>query len=334
MSRPIHIKFRLTVAAIVVTVGTLPVAAQSSVWELQPPDRFSVETTIDRETTVQIDSGKEYTSTTKEKVGISYRVLRRLTTGISIQVDVTSVVRVGSSGQPSQDKLADQRLRELENFSGVLLVAADGTVTNVPGRRESLRQLAGSDPLGMDVLSASCPEPVFISWFGHPFWMTAPAEKREAGSSWDRVDEISLGLMGRLRTIATCEIDEVIDGTAVVKISGSSRQVPNVDIGAAGTGELLRFQDLQATVDEFGGTGRMVLPLTQPTEKEKVGTAQTRRPWFESLTLEYKLSGQATIVSGGKESKLSFRQTRKEVSRLLEYRIGRPLIRQFETAPN
>lgn len=292
--------------------------AQQPLWGLQTGNQFAVETTIERATTLQIDGGSETTTSVKEIIELLYTVNNVRPTGIVIEVRVTKAIRVGKSGQESSDNTADQQLESLKGFRSFILVAPDGVVTNIAGRLDSLRQLAGPDPLSMDLLSATCTDNVMTSWLGYPFWMTAPDETLQNDTEWQRVDELSLGLMGSLRVMTTCTIDSMKEQQIGVKISGSGRHVSNL-AASDNSNTLISFVNTQATVERFEGSGKMVIPK-RPEDDNNTEL----RPWFESLSLEWQITGKSTVVSTGQEKALSFRQTRKQISRLLPgYRVGR-----------
>ncbi|MEO2016160.1 MAG: hypothetical protein ABGZ53_17510, partial [Fuerstiella sp.] len=79
--------------------------AQSAVWGLQRDDRFSVETTIDRETVVQLADSAPVTSMSKEKLELEYLVGRATPLETMMQVRVVRFVRIGKSGDSFTDSM-------------------------------------------------------------------------------------------------------------------------------------------------------------------------------------------------------------------------------------
>ena len=297
-----------------------PLSAQETIWGLSPGNTFTIETTIERQTTMQINGGREATSKVTEQLQMEYVVNSIRPTGIVFEVNVVKANRSGSKEPEVTESSPNDQLESLKNFSAFILVAPDGVVTNIARRLDSLRLLAGPEPLGMDLLATACSEKVMISWLSYPFWMTPTTEKPEQGTEWQRADELSLGLMGSLRTMVTCTVD-MVDGQRIdLKISGDGRHVAEVTNDKSEN--LLQFANVEAAVESFSGAGQMVLPEVSVIKPED-GEPEELRPWFENLTLEWQIKGKATVTSASSEREVSFRQTRKQTSRLLPgYRVG------------
>jgi len=297
------------------------VAQQQALWGLHTGNQFTVETTVERATTLQIDGGAQITTNVKELIELVYTVNNVRPTGIVFEIRIAKAIRLGKSGREASDNTADQQLESLKAFSAFILVAPNGVVTNISRRFDSLRQLADSDPLSLDLLSGICTDNVMTSWFGYPFWMSAPEDKRQEAAEWQQLDELSLGLMGSCRTIVTCTIESVEDQQLGVKIAGTSRHIPYL-AAANDSSTLLKFNNVEATVERFEGSGKMIVPKPaagKPTEDDR----NELRPWFENLTLEWLITGKATVAATAQEKVLTFRQTRKQTSRLLpDYSVG------------
>ncbi|MCP4173555.1 MAG: hypothetical protein GY758_22605 [Fuerstiella sp.] len=296
--------------------------AQSAVWGLQREDRFSVETTIDRETIVQLADSAPVTSTSREQLELEYLVWRVTPLETVMQVRVVLFVRIGNSGNAFTDSLFDQRLKLLERIPIMIAVDPNGVVTNMSGYMESLKQFAGPDQNMLQLLQEACPQQSFQSWIGRPFWMTQPDNGDEDGKTWERVDQLSLGLMGGLRTVATCRIESQEDNSANVVVAGATRHIaPPPDRNASPRS--VSFTGVKVKAESFSGEGRMLLP-EKATDDDP--TSVKLRPWFASLTLNWSIKGEANVKSGGRSQKVTFEHRQKQASELQpNYQMGRRL---------
>jgi hypothetical protein len=297
----------------VFTIGVHAAPAQSTVWGLRSGDRFSVKTTIERETDIQLADSAPVTSTSKEQLELEYMVWQATPVETRMQVRVVSFVRIGSSGDAFTDSMFDQRLRLLERVPIIISVDPNGVVTNLSGYRESLKQFAGPDAKMLQLLQEAWPQQSFESWIGRPFWMTQPGADNKDRETWERIDQLSLGLMGGLRTVATCRIDSQEDGFSKVVVSGSARQVAPSPPDSAASPRSVSFADVKATAESFSGEGRMLLP-EQADDDDSVPVKL--RPWFTSLVLNWSVTGEATVESGGQTQKVTFRHQQKQSSQL------------------
>ena len=308
------------VCAFTISVNAAP--AQSSVWGLRSGDRFSVKTTIDRETEIQLSDSAPVTSTSKEQLEVEYLVWQATPVETRLQVRVVSFVRIGSSGDAFTDSMFDQRLKLLERVPIMISVDPNGVVTNLSGYRESLKQFAGPDGKMLQLLQEAWPQQSFESWIGRPFWMTQPGDDQEDRETWERIDQLSLGLMGGLRTVATCRIDSQEDGFAKVVVSGSARRVAPSPPDSAASPRSVSFTEVKATTESFSGEGRMRLP-EQANDDDSVPARL--RPWFTSLVLNWSITGEATVESAGRTQKVTFRHQQKQSSQLQpNFQMGRP----------
>ena len=321
---------RLFLAAMTVLLLPSSVPAQTTVWGLQRNDRFSVETVIERETTVQLGEGPQSVSTSRDSLVFEYIVVDILRGGdIAVQVRVTRADRDPDGQSGAAGNSLARQLALLRNLKVTLVIDADGVVKSVPDYRESLSRLADANQSGRQLASDSIPEEVVATWFGHPFWMTLPQGKRENGTRWERIHQTSLGQLGALRTVATCAVDSVEDAAMTgITVSGDSRYL-TPDSADDDTADLLNFVGAKAAMESFSGTGSII--VTDNSEDDEQPVTEKKRPQFEKLSLEFSCSGTATVRSGGTETTLRFQQQQKQSSRLLPgYRIGRqPDLRIF-----
>ncbi|HIE98649.1 MAG TPA: hypothetical protein EYG03_28705 [Planctomycetes bacterium] len=304
-----HLLAVVCVFAISVNIAS----AQSTVWGLQRDDRFSVKTTIDRETVIQLADNAPVTSTSEDQLELEYKVWRATPVETVVQVRVVGFVRIGKSGDAFTDSMFDQRLKLLERIPIRIDVDTNGVVTNMEGYRESLEQFAGPDQNMLKLLLEACPQQSFQSWIGRPFWMTPTDNDDEDGKSWERIDQLSLGLMGGLRTVATCRIDSQENNSAKIAISGTARQIAPPPLDRNASPRSVSFTDVKVTAESFRGEGRMLLP--EQTVDDDPNPVKLR-PWFAGLTLNWSITGEATVKSGGRSQKVTFEHRQKQTSEL------------------
>lgn len=327
-----RIRLQHLMAVVCISVISFKCAsAQSTVWGLQSGDRFSVVTTIDRETVIQLADSAPVTSTSKEQLELEYLVGRVRPAETEMQVRVASFVRIGSSRNSFTDSMFDQRLKLLERIPITIRVDPNGVVTNLSGYRESLKQFAGPDRKMLQILHEAWPQQSFESWIGRPFWLTKPGDDNEARESWERIDQLSLGLMGGLRTVATCRIDSQKDDSAKVLVSGAARLIAPSPSDNDASPLSVSFTDVEVTDRSFAGEGLMLLP--EKTEDEDSKPVQLR-PWFASLALNWSVTGKANITNSGRSQNVSFQHRQKQSSELQpNFRMGRPAAISFPTPP-
>mgnify|MGYP006928161224 CR=1 FL=1 len=297
----------------VFAVGINIASAQSTVWGLQPDDRFSVETTIDRETVIHLADNAPVNSTSKEQLELEYLVWRVTPAETMMQVRVVRFLRIGKSGDAFTDSMFDQRLQVLERIPIMIAVDPHGVVTNMSGYRESLKQFAGPDQNMLQLLQEACPQESFASWISRPFWMTQPDNDDDDGETWERIDQLSLGLMGGLRTVATCRIDSQENNSAKVVVSGTARQIAPLPPDRDASPRSVSFTAVKVTAESFSGEGRMLLPEQAVDDDPNPVKLQ---PWFASLTLNWSVTGEANVVSGGRSQKVAFQHRQKQTSQL------------------
>lgn len=301
--------------------------AQSTVWGLQRRDAFRVQTTIERQTTLQTDETTESTTNVTDIFTLEYQVQRVLPD--SAAVIQVRVIRAERKVDGEVDKKHGSQLALLSNLSVVVVVDPTGVVRTVSGHTNELNRALEAHQSSRELIGECITESVFRSWISHPFWVTGPPQEAEKSDPWERVHKLSLGPLGSMQTIATCAAGETEDGITNVVISGDTRYVPanGDDRNAGGT---IQFSNGSAKMESFSGTGQFAAPieplddLAEETEPETDVEPPEKRPLFENLSLAFSYSGTATITLAGMERRLKFRQQQKHSSKLLPgHRIGR-----------
>lgn len=320
---------RLTLAVWLICLAYAPaVSAQEPLWGMSYGNTFSVETTVERTSKVTIGDGAEKVHRSTETIVVQYRLAAMQQSEIALQARIVSCRRSGDSPNGSLDQLAERQIGLIEGSQVFLSIDADGVVTGITlGEASGSRVLAGGTGDGKDLMSACWNDKVIGSWLGRPFWCGLPAEKWETDATWERTDEISVGLLGQVSNIVTCTISKATDETAEVSISGNARHRPMLGKTTSDS-TLLQFKEVTLTVDKFSGSAKMIKAKQPDKQKapEATPAAETpKRPWFDSLNLQWQISGEAKVSIGDEERPVVFSQERTERSRLLPgYRIGRP----------
>jgi hypothetical protein len=309
--------------AILATGVSAATFAQVTVWGLQPGDSFRVQTVVERQNTVQLDETPESVQKSTDTFTFEYQVIRLLPGGnLSIQVRLTQADRVMDDGLHSATK---QQLPSLRKVTVIATVDPDGEFTELSNIEGALNQLLESHQSGRQLIGQSVSQEVFSSWISHPFWLTTPPK---AEARWERMHEVSLGLLGHLRTIATCKAGTLGAKFTDVSISGDSRHIPLDEVSLESTPAPLRFTNVQVKMDSFGGKGSVAVaaepqdPVDAADPEPDLETPE-KRPPFEELSLEFSCSGNASLQVGDSKRTFRFRQQQKLTSKLLPgYRIG------------
>ena len=302
-----------------------PCLAQQPLWGMSYGNRFSVETTVERTTKVSIGGSTERVHRSTETTIVQYSLAAMQQSEVALKAKVLSCRRSGDSPNAALDQLAGQQIGLCEGLQVYVNIDADGVVTGItPGGASGSRVLAGGTGENKDLMAACWNERVIGSWLGRPFWCSLPLEKWQAETSWEHTDEVSIGLLGQVRNIVSCTISKATDETAEVLISGNARHIPMPRQITSGS-SLLQFEDISVSVDKFSGSAKMIQPKQTEQQDGPPAAPANQRPWFDSLSLDWQIRGEATIAVGDEKRTLVFSQDRTERSRLLPgYQMGRP----------
>lgn len=313
------------------TALAAPYQAQKTVWGLFYRNYFSVETTIDRTTTITIDDGAPVVTSSREVVLVRYEVRRLRPTEVTLDAIIVKCRRVplttplgAASTAETTDETDDPATRNLENLRFEIRVSPDGGLNGIQVPPEMARQLDGGSQSAQSILRSTLPEATIASWLARPFWMTVEDDKFAAEAEWQQIDEVSLGLMGQIRTLVTCRIDDIAEQKATVTITGKSRHITPARFSrSSGT---LAFQDVKMESSEFAGTAVMIRRgeiIDERTEQPR------QRPWLESMKLNWTVKGTAVASVNGSEKAVAFSQKRTESARILpDFYVGdQPLFR-------
>ncbi len=335
----------LVLIALTITGLGSQAVAQKTLWGMQRGDFFRVQTKIDRQTTVQLDDDAETTTRITDTLIFEYRVQGVLASGdIGVQVRV-----VGGDRQVDgkTDSSARRKANLLKSLMVLMTVDPTGVVTKVLDHQNALRRMLDAHQASHGFGVEGITEDVFRSWISHPFFVGGSPETFKTQKSQERIHDASLGLMGRVHTIATCETGKTEGPLTSLKISGNPRHFPADSAMLQAPHDVIRFSDVKVTVDSFEGEAHVALPQESPpdSESESENTPATnpaaqppqkkQRPLFEDMTLQFSLSGEATVIINGNEKKIAFRQQQTQTSKLLPgYRVGQNSLHQLFIQPS
>lgn len=320
MQNALRIRFSFCFMCVAMTWVSSTAQAQQT---LQRGDSFRIQSSIQRQTTVEVAKTAPTMTDVTDSLVIEYRVSEASPTGdLVLQARVVQADRVVTGESGAVDH---RQLPSLKNLTVNLLVEGPGGNISVSGHQNVLHRLLESHQSGRELIRQSVTEDVFKSWISQPFWIMAPQDGLDAVVEWDHVQDLSLGLFGRLRTTATCKLGNTAEGLTEVVISGNTSYRPN----PAGSGDnataQLQFVDASAKMESFEGTGHFL--SSSSTDEQKAAAlseANGGRPWFEDLSLKLSCSGTATAQTGKTERAVKFEMQQTQILKLLPgYRIGR-----------
>ncbi len=289
-------------------------------------DSFIVDVMLIRSTQIDIPEHEPIIAKTTEQLEVDYRVENVAPNGtMYVRVKVTGGARKGDPEESGLSVLADQRLRLLETVELVMEVAPDGLVERISAgdRAAMISNFSGLNSATTAWLEQCCSDNTLISWFGRPFLFSSNTKSHKPDSSWDRSDEVSLGVLGTLRTNVRISVpDEDGEGKASeninLRLTGNGRFVPISVSEKSAAAAPLRFVSTEAVLDEYSGTS--VLSTTAPPESRAAGN----RPLFEQLNLKIVLHGSCDILVGASSRTVSFRQVQTHSWILRSWRMGGP----------
>lgn len=322
----VHAYLKVISAALLTITISTTTYAQTPIWGLQPGDSFRVQTIVDRQNTIQLGEAKESVQNNIDTITFEYRVLRILPGGnVSIQIRVVQAERKIDN---DSEQTSTRQLPALNKISVIATVDPDGVIQELAEYDSAINRLLETHQSGRQLMDQSVSQQVFISWISYPFWLPAPEANEEAdeGAKTQHRHDISLGLLGQLRTTVTCQTGPPGQQFAKATISGESRHVPPTTVGRKPTDTRVVFTNVTAQIDFFGGQGTIAVPTTKGsgiTNLVDEPDTAAKRPPFEQLTLNVACSGEATFTIADNQRPLRFQQRQNvSVTLLPGYRIG------------
>lgn len=314
---------QLRLALLAVTAWTITHSTawcQQTLWGMTYGSQFTVATTIERVTEVKIGDGQPKKQSTTEQIEIQYALRFARPTGVTMTATVIKCERTGDPENSKLGQMAKQQLGLLKGFKTEFVVDSDGNITAMEGSLQALQRLTDGSSESRKLVASCFSDEVVKSWLARPFWLSLPVDEWEPEAKWDQTNDLSLGFLGQLRTVATCEMTDIKDNTATINISGTSRHI-SPTLAPRKPNSIVEFQKPTATVEEFSGTATMI-QAEEPTDINSQ-LEERGRPLFEKLDLKWTISGDATLNIGNEKKQVTFQQTRKESSVLLpNYTLG------------
>lgn len=322
--------------------ATSTAAAQIPWWGLQRQDRFSIETVIQRETSLKLDDSRAQVYSTQDTLVLEYQVQNELPGGdLAIRVSVKTAERDSDAAVASDG--VSRQMGLLRDLAVVIVVDPDGNIKSIPGFREALNKLADIHGASRSILNSSVSQDVFAAWLNQPFQVTGIRGEWEVGSEAQFLHQLTLGPWGAIRTVGTAKVESIDEGMASLQITGNARHVPPTAPADNGPAAPIRVSDVKVQIEEFSGSARAIprnlkadnaedADATPQDDRPEAAQPVRERPPFESSTLTILCSGDARVSSGGTEQQLHFEHRQIQTSRLLpNHRIGvQPELRIFE----
>ena len=299
-------------------ISAAPAVAQLTVWELGHGDRFSIETTIEHETTLKTGDAEPVVSRRTERTVLHYSVTAAHPNGTTIDVRIGSVQSRSGTESDETQELRDRMVQRLRSVLLKVRLNANGTPDEISGYDEMMQVLAGSDERSFRLMKQVFPRETLTALITQPFWLTPSQDLREyEDASWERISESSLGLLGSVRCVITCKVSEAKDNSLKIALTANSRHVavPPVRRPSA---DKLSCSDVSVKSEQFIGEGQIIFRDQSETETDDEPVFRfSRRPWFEKLSLQTSLSGTATLTVGKTSRPMEFQRKQKTELKLL-----------------
>lgn len=217
-----------------------PAASTPSVWNCVRGDNFTAVLETTRTTSIIVNGEPQPTRQTTDLLQLHYLVTGTLPGGDAIvQVRITSArcdlpneQSPDAGGRGASQSSAHDIERKLVNMLPFqLLVTPDGDVRPVSAQQHQqfIERLAASDASIASLLKKSCPEELYSSWFGRPFWFSKlNLLTTENTQPWAASCTDSCGPFGVIQTDIKLERLPPQDGFALGSLNGTPRFVPLV----------------------------------------------------------------------------------------------------------
>ena len=355
----------LLVWAVMLVLSLAPSAAAQldAVWRAQPEDRFVINTLSRRENRISVGNQPAEFQTVIDQLQLEYSVAHVLPSGAArFQIEILTAARsvplpdrVSSdlaattppaSDQPSEVAVSktagDQdpphsiapsvvsdarRISELEGTVLRIDVAPDGMLESVSfdDRDRLIGNLARLNQATGLFLKECCSDETLAAWLTRPFWLAVPPGQMAAGQSWDRADEISLGILGSARLTVRIQapdtLPEKFPAFLPLRLNASGRFVPRLN--SLETQQTLPWHvtDLQVDVSDGTGTASFYDPGSSPPPENQ------RRPPFVQLHLAFRIHGSCQVETHGDSHPVTFEQRQSQNWFLVSWPSNSPSFR-------
>ncbi|MEY2726218.1 MAG: hypothetical protein RLZZ458_2085 [Planctomycetota bacterium] len=285
MPQPLLCAIRLSTVALLLQFGALavaqipPAAATPGVWNCAKGDNFTAVVETTRTTTIIVNGEPQPARQSTDLMQLYYIfgdtlpggdaiVLVRITSArCDVQQQHSPDAVSSGRGQGSVDDI-QRKLVRLPPFQ--LQVTPEGHIRPGPGHQHNslIQTLAGNDASIAALLSKSCPDELYTSWFGRPFWFPKlELLTAENTQPWTASCTDSCGPFGVLQTEINLQRLLPQDGFAFCSLNGTPRFVPLV-LAAAKPSEIpqipLPVTAVAVKSSSFSGAAR--IRFNQPAD--------------------------------------------------------------------
>jgi hypothetical protein len=260
-----------------------PAASTPGVWNCVKGDHFTAVVENTRTTTITVNGVTQPARQSTDLLQLYYLFAGTLPGGDAIvQVRITSA-QCDAQNQQSPDGAAsgrgqssssdiERRLIQMLPFQ--LLVTPDGNVrpVSIQQHQQFIERLAASDASIAALLKKSCPDELYSSWFGRPFWFPKLNLLTDKNTQpWTASCTDSCGPFGVLQTEMNLEQLPPQNGFALCSLKGTPRFVPLV-LAATRPSDVpqisLPFTALDIKSGSFTGNARINFnPPADPSDK-------------------------------------------------------------------
>ena len=315
--------------------------ADLPIWQLADGQKFSVQTTIHRNTEIQVGDYREVSDVTDRAI-LQYIMFGFDRQGrAQLEVHIESMDRITSdkSGKATTESLVPERA--LKSPRTAIVVSDDGNTVHVLGRQSIFRT---DTSLSQRLLNQLSGEGVFESWVNMPFRIpvktnnqpSAPIKPPEStkeprkddaiddsvmrvDSDWTRTQHISLGLPGTVECKSHYVIESIKDQRAQVRIDGTlhlkHRESPE--------NNPLLINDFEFSSSNMSGEGHIQIDEL------------TGLPHSIQMKETMSLDGRSTVISGDVSQEMQFKQILTHSWTASEFRLkdvseGTPIPQQIQ----
>lgn len=320
----------------------VPAQESKAVWGLRARDVFSINVVSTRATSLTFGGNAPILIESRDFLRLEYRV-----ESVDANGDAKMLVRFfqpqrESSGELSRDaRVAAGALSRLANCSVRLRVDPFGVASAIDPAEHSgfLSSLAGTDEAYIGFLKAACPDDVYSSWLGRPFWFPRRDMISENQKEWTVSVTDSVGAFGLLRTSLTLKPEAVDAETMVVAISGKPEFAPLVLPSNAEVPEsVMQLPIREMTIQSGSVTGKAQQRRRPPAAGNLIAPVrQPARPPFDLMEVTINVTGKGQIDdrfgSSLPAKDFQFEHSSRNSMMITGYAFSENLLRELPAVP-
>lgn len=320
---------------------TVPAQESKAVWGLRARDVFSINVVSSRATSLTFGGNAPILIESRDFLRLEYRV-----ESVDANGDAKMLVRFfqpqrESSGEMSRDaRVAAGALSRLANCSVRLRVDPFGVASAIDPAEHSgfLSALAGTDEAYIGFLKAACPDDVYSSWLGRPFWFPQRDMISANQKEWTVSVTDSVGAFGLLRTSLTLKPEAADAETMVVAISGKPEFAPLVLPSNAEAPEaVLQLPIKEMTIQSGSVTGKAQQRRRPPAGNLSAPPRPSARPPFDLMEVTLNVTGKGQIDerfgSSLPAKEFQFEHSSRNSMMITGYAFSENLLRELPAVP-